>query len=219
LTIDRGGILETRGFRMESATTTLELPVTEDWVPGVRLAVVLAGHTEEGPDHAVGSTDLTVPPRSRTLTVRTDPVETEVRPGAETRVAVRVTGADGAPVPDAEVAVILADEAVLALLGQERADPVAWFYPERPPATTALHSRQYVPGLALPEDPRSPWANRGTNENTFLLDGSHPTDPVHGTFSVNFDFRRSRSTRARRPLRRRRRWSRCAPTCGRSRRS
>jgi uncharacterized protein YfaS (alpha-2-macroglobulin family) len=136
LTLRRSGLLKTERFRMESATHTLKIPVDEAWVPGVTVQVDLVGAMpREGggarPAYASGSIGLAVPPLRRTLTVEATPADTAMSPGAETKVAVRVTGPDGKPAADAQVAVVVVDEAVLALTGYAIPDPVAAFYAGR----------------------------------------------------------------------------------------
>ena len=72
-----------------------------------------------------------MPAYSRTLSVSATPREAELEPGGETVVDIRVRDADGEPVSDAEVAIVVVDEAVLALTGYQLADPIAVFYPDR----------------------------------------------------------------------------------------
>ena len=54
-----------------------------------------------------------------------------LEPGAETTIDVTVRDADGAPVAGAEFAVVVVDEAILALTGYQLIDPVSVFYSER----------------------------------------------------------------------------------------
>ncbi|NIR41794.1 MAG: hypothetical protein GWN79_27760, partial [Actinobacteria bacterium] len=57
-----------------------------------------------------------------------EPVTATVEPGADAAIAVSVNDATGAPVPGADVLVVVADEAVLALSGYQLIDPVDVFY-------------------------------------------------------------------------------------------
>src|SRR5207244_11541515 len=83
------------------------------------------------PAYAVGSINLSIPPRQRTLAIAVTPAADKVSPGETTRLAVTVKDAMGRPVPDAETAVIVVDEAILALTGYTFPNPVDTFYPGR----------------------------------------------------------------------------------------
>ena len=63
---------------------------------------------------------------------------------ASATVDIVVTDADGAPVPGAGVAVVIADEAVLALTGYELADPLDVFYRPIGDATSTTATRSSI---------------------------------------------------------------------------
>ena len=141
LTLSRGGFVSTETFTVEDGSTVLSIPIEDDYIPNIHIQVDLVGATgrtddngdplPDAPDRpafAVGSLDLQVPPHSRTLTVVADPAEPTTEPGTTTSVAVTVTDTNGNPVPDAELAVVVVDEAVLALSGYELPDPLDIFY-------------------------------------------------------------------------------------------
>lgn len=157
LTVRRSGLAEVRRFRMESATTTLEVPIDEAAVPNLTVQVDLAGAApragddgEPRPDlpkrvaHAQGAIEVAVPPLTRTLNVAVEPAAARVGPGAKTSVKLRVTGPDGEAVPDAELAVVIVDEAILSLTGYRLPDPLSVFYAARSPDVTDHHLRAYV---------------------------------------------------------------------------
>ena len=52
--------------------------------------------------------------------------------------------ADGEPVPDAELAVIVVDEAILALTNYQLTDPISVFYTERPSDVWSVYSRASI---------------------------------------------------------------------------
>jgi alpha-2-macroglobulin len=54
---------------------------------------------------------------------------------------VRVTGADGQPAADSEVALVAVDEAILALTGYALADPISSFYPSPPAGVSDYYFR------------------------------------------------------------------------------
>jgi hypothetical protein len=77
----------------------------------------------ERPAYASGSLNLSIPPLQRTLALEVNPEESELEPGSETTLNLALKDADGRPVPDAELAVIVVDEAILALTNYELTDP------------------------------------------------------------------------------------------------
>jgi uncharacterized protein YfaS (alpha-2-macroglobulin family) len=157
LTVARSGILYTERFTMDEATTTLQIPLEEAHIPNVHVQVDLVGSAPRTDDmgqvvaaapprpaYATGALELTIPPLSRTLTVALEPAATELAPGAETSVDVTLTDTAGQPVPDAEVALIVVDEAILALSNYTLADPVALFYQPRGSDTHSAYGRSSV---------------------------------------------------------------------------
>lgn len=145
MTLSRGGVLEQRRFALQDGSATLSLAVDEGMVPGVRLDVAVVGRAlrndDEGkpmpnapsrPAAASGGIDFRMPPVARTLTVSANPRAAVLRPGGSTTIDVAVTDAKGKPVPDAELALVVADESVLALSGYRMPDPLAVFYAARP---------------------------------------------------------------------------------------
>ena len=68
-------------------------------------------------------------PMLRQLSLDVTPRETELEPGDETTVDVRVQDAAGQAVAGAELAVAVVDEAVLALTGYQLADPAGRLLP------------------------------------------------------------------------------------------
>ncbi|HID52149.1 MAG TPA: hypothetical protein EYP41_08935, partial [Anaerolineae bacterium] len=163
LTVSRSGILYTERFQITDSSATLRVPIAEEHIPNLRVQVDLAGSTprlddtgEPQPDapprpaFASGSLTLNVPPYSRTLEVQLTPQATELEPGGETTVDVTVTDANGRPVPNAEITLVVVDEAVLALTNYQLADPLNVFYQLRPSLTDAVYGRNSII-LANPE--------------------------------------------------------------------
>jgi uncharacterized protein YfaS (alpha-2-macroglobulin family) len=140
---------------MTESTYTLQIPIEEGYIPNIHVKVDLAGAAErlddqgepvEGvpprPAYAAGEIDLAVPPISRTLDVTATLETTEFAPGAETTIDLQVLDAAGEPVEDAELAVVVVDEAILALSGYHLSDPVATFYRTRPSNVSAAYGRE-----------------------------------------------------------------------------
>jgi alpha-2-macroglobulin len=141
LTLNRGGILSTEPFTLENGSTTLRIPITEAHIPNLTVKVDVAGsapRTDDAgeelpgvpprPAYATGTLSLSVPPYSRELNIAITPQSDRLEPGAETAVSLTVTDANGQPVPNAEVALVVVDEAILALTSYQLANPLNVFY-------------------------------------------------------------------------------------------
>ncbi len=141
LTLSRNGFVTTESFTIEGAGKVLTIPIEDDYIPNVHVQVDLVGAAErttdkgeplpdaaDRPAFALGRLELQVPPLSRTLAVTATPAAPTTEPGSTTRVDVTVTDATGDPVAAAELAVVVVDEAVLALSRYELPDPLAIFY-------------------------------------------------------------------------------------------
>jgi uncharacterized protein YfaS (alpha-2-macroglobulin family) len=163
LTVSRSGFLYTERFRIEEDTVTLRVPIEEQYIPNLHVQVDLVGAAprtdDQGeavagvpprPAYASGQLDLSVPPLQRTLSLAVTPREKELEPGGETTIDVALTDAGGRPVPDAELAVVVVDEAILALTNYQLADPVATFYRTRAADAGSYYGRASIV-LASPE--------------------------------------------------------------------
>ncbi|HEY8187296.1 MAG TPA: alpha-2-macroglobulin family protein [Pyrinomonadaceae bacterium] len=160
MTLRRLGVLESRRFRMDGPTHTLRVPIQESWTPNVHVQVDLIGAADRASDEITGTADvppalsakrpafasgeisLTIPPSTRRLTMVATPRSKTLLPGGQTTVDVEVKDANGKPVADSEVAVVVVDESVLALANYKIADPVAAFYSEREGGANDYHSRK-----------------------------------------------------------------------------
>jgi alpha-2-macroglobulin len=162
MTLERSGIVSTERFKMDSASTTLRVPIEDAYIPNIHVRVDLVGAAtrigDDGqareqlpkrPAFASGELNLPVPPLSRKLTVEATPLEKALEPGGETTVDVLVKDADGKPVAGCEMAVVIVDEAILGLTGYRIADPGSFFYLQRSGDVNAYHLRRDV----LLEDP------------------------------------------------------------------
>ena len=157
LTVAHDRIVELRPFEITDHTAILEVPITDDHVPQLRLRVDLVSVTartaDDGtivtgvplrPAHASGQILLRVPPVQRTLGVTATPASAVVRPGATTSIAVEVNDAGGEPVEGAGVLLVAVDEAVLAVSGYELIDPIDVFYRPRTARLDAARSRRTI---------------------------------------------------------------------------
>jgi len=157
LTVSRSGILYTERFRIEQDTITLEIPIEDAHTPNLNIQVDLTGAAartdDQGtplpdvparPAYAKGTLNLKIPPVLRTLSLEVTPLDKELEPGGETTLDLTLTGASGEPVEGAELAVVVVDEAILALTNYQMADPLAVFYSERSADLSAVYSRAFI---------------------------------------------------------------------------
>ena len=141
VTVVHGGIVSTESFDALDGSAVVRIPIDDSLVPNVTVQVDMVGSDERTADdgtpvpdaprrpaYATAQIDLKVPPITRTLTVTATPASDAVLPGDTTAVTVEVLGPNGQPVSGADVALVVVDEAVLALSGYELADPLNAFY-------------------------------------------------------------------------------------------
>lgn len=141
LVIAHNEIIETRTFEISDHSAVLEIPISDDYVPELTVQVEIVATTprtaDDGriladiadrPAFASGQIRLRVPPARRTLRVVATPASSVAQPGASTSVAVEVTDANGEPVENADVLLVVVDEAVLALSDYKLTDPLEVFY-------------------------------------------------------------------------------------------
>lgn len=163
LTTTRSGIVGTQRFTITDGTITLEIPIEKSYIPNLNIQVDVNGSAprtdDEGnpiagaparPAYATGQLNLSIPPVQRTLSLEVTPAQTELEPGGETTLDVVVKNAAGAPVPGAELAVVVVDESILALTSYQLADPIATFYTDRPSDLMSIYARATIL-LADPE--------------------------------------------------------------------
>ena len=157
LTVNRSGILYTERFLIEDGTYTLKIPIEEAHIPNLNIQVDLVGSAprldDQGepvpdapprPAYATGYLNLPIPPLQRTLELDVTPEVTELEPGGETTLSVVLKDAAGQPVPGAELAVVVVDEAILALTNYQLSDPISVFYSNRYADLSSTYSRASI---------------------------------------------------------------------------
>ena len=188
LTLRRSGIVSSERFKMDGPSHTLRVPIQEGYTPNLYVQVDLVGAAvrtdnqgapaeklPKRPAFAKGSLNLQIPPLARKLAVEAKPRESTLEPGGETTVDVVVRDASGRPVAGSELAVVVVDEAVLALSGYRIGDPISTFYSQRPPDVSDHHLRQNVL-LAAPDD----LAEKLRESGSFGVPGGTPGGVVGG---------------------------------------
>lgn len=157
VTLRRSGIVSAERFNMNSASHTLKIPINDAYVPNIHVQVDLVGaaaRTDDAgnvqsnlpkrPAYATGELNLIVPPLKRKLVMTVTPRDKALEPGGETTVDVTLRDAAGKPVAGGEVAVVVVDEAVLALSNYKLADPLATFYSQRGAEVSDYHLRRNI---------------------------------------------------------------------------
>ncbi|MDO8364468.1 MAG: alpha-2-macroglobulin family protein [Actinomycetota bacterium] len=157
LTVAHNGLRDTIRFEVAGGSAVVQVPITEADVPQLSLYLEVVGAAprmaDDGtalpdaplrPAYAVGSMTLSVPPVARTLDVVATPRAGELSPGESTTIDVSVHDAAGRPVQGAEFAVVVVDEAVLALSGYQLPDPLGVFYAGGYEYLSELYSRAQI---------------------------------------------------------------------------
>jgi hypothetical protein len=157
LTLRRSGLVREERFRIAAGSHTLAIPIEEAYTPNVHVQVDLVGQAEDvatpssaaraakpRPAFASGSLLLAVPPRGRTLALGVKPRHAALPPGGETVLELTLHDAASRPVADADAAVVVVDEAVLALTGYRLPDPHGVFYAARAADVQDQRLRAYL---------------------------------------------------------------------------
>src|SRR6185503_18046401 len=153
----RSGIVKIEKIALDGPTKVITVPISDAMTPNVIVQVDLVGMAArlddrgvpdlalpKRPAYAVGTIDLAVPPKQRTLAVSVAPSAAKLGPGETVKLAVAVSDAQGKPVADAEAAVIVVDEAILSLTSAQFANPIDAFYAPRGSDTFDAYSRSYL---------------------------------------------------------------------------
>ncbi|HEV2704751.1 MAG TPA: alpha-2-macroglobulin family protein [Pyrinomonadaceae bacterium] len=157
MTLRRSGLVRTERFRINEPSHTLRIPIEEAYTPNLLVQVDLVGASARTDDKGVvneqlakrpafakGELNLSVPPLARKLQVVATPKDKAIEPGGETSVAIEVKDAAGRGVEGSELAVVVVDEAVLALTNYRLEDPLALFYAPREGGVNDYHLRKDV---------------------------------------------------------------------------
>ena len=205
VTLRRDGLVSSQRFTMDGPTYTLHVPIEARYVPNIHVQVNLVGSAvrvdaagdelaaaPRRPAYARGRLNLSVPPLSRTLRVDAAARAQELEPGAETTIDVSVRDAGGAPVAGAEFAVVVVDEAILALTGYQLIDPVSVFYRERGRRVGDHHSRADLV-LASPQalsgataaPTGTPQPRQAMARQTMALEAAAPAMPEMGAMDAD----------------------------------
>lgn len=157
LTVSRSGILYTERHKIEEGTLTLRVPITDEQIPNIHIQVDAVGSAPRvddagvpvsdapaRPAYASGGLNLSIPPLTRTLTVGASLADAQIEPGGKTTLDLDVKDATGNPVANAELAVVVVDESILALTNYQLADPISTFYSQRSSDLSSVYGRASI---------------------------------------------------------------------------
>lgn len=177
LLVSHNGLVTEQRFTMQGNSHTLALALKPEWLPNVNLTVNLLGQnarqTADGqatklplrPAMANAEFSLKISSVERNLAVKVQPQKQALSPAEETSISVQIHDDQGQPVANAEVALIVADEAILAAGHYQLADPLNTFYPESAPFMMAQYFRSSILLPVIPE-------MEGTNGGAMLEQAS-----------------------------------------------
>ncbi|HSH02251.1 MAG TPA: alpha-2-macroglobulin family protein [Anaerolineae bacterium] len=157
LTVSRGPILYTERFDVGPDGHILRVPINAEHIPNLYVKVDLSGQAtrtdDQGnllpdapsrPAFATAQLNLDISTDQRTLDVQVAPAQARLEPGASTAVDLLITDHNGAPVSNAEIALVVVDEAVLALTNYQMTDPVSFFYNYRGSDISSIYGRSSI---------------------------------------------------------------------------
>ena len=138
MTIEREGLLEEKLIDIKGSAGLIEVPVKEEWVPVIYVALCSNSERKEAPksyyDEDLGKprgyfgiTPLKISTETREFEVEIIPDSDIYKPGSEGQVKIKVSR-NGKPVKDAEVSFLAVDRGVLDLINYHVPDPVKSFY-------------------------------------------------------------------------------------------
>ena len=163
LLVSHNGLVTEQRFTMQGNSHTLALALKPEWLPNANLTVNLLGQnarqTADGqvanlpprPTMASAELSLKIASAERHLAVKVQPQKQALAPAEETSISVQIQDDQGQPVANAEVALIVADEAILAAGNYQLADPMNAFYPESAPLMMAQYFRSSILLPVIPD--------------------------------------------------------------------
>ncbi len=153
VSLEREGVIWQKSYDLEGNGEPIEIPLTAEHVPNVYVSVILirprvpaeaaadADPTDEyaedvgRPRFKMGSVQLTVDASSKRLPLTISTNRKQYGPGDEVELTLQTA-------PNAEIALSVADRAVLDLVNYRYADPVARFYTNWPLGVGVIENRR-----------------------------------------------------------------------------
>ncbi len=149
VTVEREGILSRSVIPITSNAQSIEIPVTEEFIPNAYVSVVVvkprqgetfdeSGTDTGAPAFKIGYAKLVVDAASKKLSVGITPDKAQYAPGETVTVTIRTTDAAGTGVP-AELSLGVVDMSLLALSSFETPDLTRLFYAQRGLGVATAH--------------------------------------------------------------------------------
>ncbi len=152
-TLDKNGIIKTEKISIRESSAIIKVPILEEFLPNIYARVDLVATSEEQsqadnqgkePAFAKGTTNLKISKATRSLNVLIEPEKKNLEPGGSTKINLEVKNFRGEPVANSEVALVVVDEAILALMSYKIPDPLDVFYLENQSGISDSHLREFV---------------------------------------------------------------------------
>jgi uncharacterized protein YfaS (alpha-2-macroglobulin family) len=148
-TLDRNGIVKTEKLSIRESSAVIRIPIKEEFLPNIYVRVDLVETSEKDaqnkkPSFAVGTINLKISKATRFLNVLIEPEKKDLEPGGSTKINLEVKNFLGKPVANSEIAVVVADEAILALMNYRIPNPLDDFYFENQSGISDSHLREFV---------------------------------------------------------------------------
>eukprot|EP01080_Neovahlkampfia_damariscottae_P009738 gene9738-2065_t len=154
------GILVEQRFQLDQGSSILKIPIQKEMIPGCELHINLVSSNyrvdqfncedkdaPKKPAYGHGRLRLNVPPSHFGLTIQCEPEKKVCAPGSENEVDCVVKDKSGNLVKNAEVTVVVVDEAVLSLTDYRIQDLLYIFHPQHIfdiYSTNSLRSQVYI---------------------------------------------------------------------------
>ena len=135
VTLERGGVLDSRVISLTGNSETLSIPITVEHIPNIFVSVIIVKGVDASnptPAMRIGYVQLNVDTAAKALAIEVVPSADTVMPGDTVTYTLTIADEAGNPVPDAEVSVALVDKAVLSLAVDNVQPLIDLFYYQRP---------------------------------------------------------------------------------------
>ncbi|MFT3694967.1 MAG: alpha-2-macroglobulin family protein [Kofleriaceae bacterium] len=150
VSLARNGVIKQTRLSLTEERTQFPVPIEQGYMENLFVEIDRSAklenqdkHPQPLPNHDMTGVELKIDLESSRLDIDAKPSQPIVEPGADASFDVLVTK-DKKPVANAEVALIVVDEAVLALSGEHHGDPLLPFYSEIEEGTTQQSTIELV---------------------------------------------------------------------------